>query len=385
MYVGGGWFTRRGLGPSVDVLGQHLASWTDDQLWNLRRVLSNAKRRLDQEGKRPTQIPDRLAERILDEARTADDELVAEYVGGVLASSMRHDGDAGIPWLSLIRQMPAYAVRSHYLFYASLHFLLVERGSVDDLLDVQMFVPVEDYATALGAEGDIEDVLSYVIPTFVKEGLIVPTYGQQEGRELVHPHDGTEGFFLTPSRLGTKLFFWGIGLGHSSWRQLGHAGLEVGESLLSLPVGCRLAKAGDPTRAEPSREKRWSISMGVSSPPKIGRPALVISVLSEVGTAPEELQVVVMAPDGSGAIGRDRAELFAQAQPSSSMHAMFPFEFAGARDDWPPAPGTYQVVAQAIRPTVQGNVPEQVAEAEFTVDENGEFSFPGDSESFQVP
>jgi len=125
-----------------------------------------------------------------------------------------------------------------------------------------------------------------------------------------------------------------------------------------------------------SIETGWFIRMGVSSPPKIGRPTLSIGVYSKRGVAPEELQCVVVNPDGSFVVGHDRARIFSQGEPSTNLHVMFPWEFTGATMQWPPPPGTYRVIAQAVRADERGMVPQDVAYSEFVVGEDDKVSFP---------
>ena len=129
----------------------------------------------------------------------------------------------------------------------------------------------------------------------------------------------------------------------------------------------------------------WFIRMGVSSPPKVGRPTLSISVYSKRGTAPEELQCVVVKPDGSYVIGHDRARIFSQGEPSSNLHVMFPWDFAGTDMEWPPtASGTYRVVAQAVRADERGMIPHDVAYSEFVVSSDGAVGFPSQDEASPI-
>lgn len=129
----------------------------------------------------------------------------------------------------------------------------------------------------------------------------------------------------------------------------------------------------------------WFIRMGVSTPPKGRRPTLSISVYSKRGTAPEELQCVVVDPSGSYVIGHDRARILSQGEPSSRLHVMYPWEFAGAEMEWPPMqPGTYRVIAQAVRADERGMVPHDVAYAEFVVSSEGDVALPNQKEASPI-
>ncbi len=129
----------------------------------------------------------------------------------------------------------------------------------------------------------------------------------------------------------------------------------------------------------------WFIRMGVSSPPKVGRSTLSISVYSKRGTASEQLQCVVVDPSGSYVIGHDRARIFSQREPASNLHVMYPWDFAGAEMEWPPTEtGTYRVVAQAVRADERGMVPHDVAYSEFVVSSNGDVAFPTQEEASPI-
>src|SRR2546430_14920034 len=76
------------LGPTADYLGEGLQGLAEQRVQNLQRVLAHADRKLgpDAEG-RSGAVPPRVLKGVLEEGSYWDDELGAEYIGGVLASS----------------------------------------------------------------------------------------------------------------------------------------------------------------------------------------------------------------------------------------------------------------------------------------------------------
>jgi hypothetical protein len=84
----------RALGPFADALGLELAKLPAAATRNIVR-LGEAFRRKAGEADDPTVSP-RLFRQIMDEATWADEEIVAEYLGGVLASSTK--GIVRGPW-----------------------------------------------------------------------------------------------------------------------------------------------------------------------------------------------------------------------------------------------------------------------------------------------
>jgi hypothetical protein len=71
---------------------------------------------------RPIEANDRVAFKALSEAAFNDDELVADYLGGVLAGSTADD-DAGVAVVALIGRLSALQLKLHYLIYRELRRL----------------------------------------------------------------------------------------------------------------------------------------------------------------------------------------------------------------------------------------------------------------------
>jgi hypothetical protein len=59
-----------------------------------------------------------------------DNEVLVEYLSGVLASSRTSDGqdDSGISWSSLLSTMSSVQIRAHFLLYREWAELLHEHG-----------------------------------------------------------------------------------------------------------------------------------------------------------------------------------------------------------------------------------------------------------------
>jgi hypothetical protein len=75
------------LGPTADYIGTGLRHYTEKGAVNLRRIFANGVRKvgpsLEQEG----QVPPKVLKGILTDGYFCEDELGAEYFGGLLASS----------------------------------------------------------------------------------------------------------------------------------------------------------------------------------------------------------------------------------------------------------------------------------------------------------
>lgn len=87
--VGGAsaWAARKVLGRSLDVVGETLERWTTLRLENVARITENAAKKAGDSLDREGTVPARVAMRIFEKGSYSDDQLVVEYLGGVLASS----------------------------------------------------------------------------------------------------------------------------------------------------------------------------------------------------------------------------------------------------------------------------------------------------------
>jgi hypothetical protein len=110
------------LGPPAEALGEHFRSrielWSENEL--ARRVLQRAARKIDTS--KTGAVPPRVAAGTFAQAQWTDDEMVAEYLSGVLASSRTADGgdDRGVSWNAMVERLSSDALRLHYMIYSAL-------------------------------------------------------------------------------------------------------------------------------------------------------------------------------------------------------------------------------------------------------------------------
>lgn len=110
------------LGPPSKALGQHFARemerWSENV--HAKRVLRLAAAKTDTST--PGSVPPRVAAAVLDAAQYSDDEFVAEYLSGVLASSRTPGGtdDRGVGWTALVGRLSSDALKLHYAVFSIL-------------------------------------------------------------------------------------------------------------------------------------------------------------------------------------------------------------------------------------------------------------------------
>jgi hypothetical protein len=220
------------LGPASDEVARALQRFTEARLRNVGRVIEAAERRSGSNGGDGRVVPLRVALRVLDEGAYAEDDLVVEYLGGVLASSRTGRGrdDRGNTFLSLVSRLSTYHLRTHYVFYTEMRRVL--RGLPIELRDLdqvhangRVFVPHSIYDTAMdyGGDEDPEIISSHSMWWLDREELLgwnpggsVAYLSSIEGlRDYQFPDSGTVAWPTVPG-----VEFVPVGLGQGPARHL---------------------------------------------------------------------------------------------------------------------------------------------------------------------
>ncbi|NAZ18194.1 hypothetical protein GT020_19410, partial [Glutamicibacter soli] len=75
------------LGPTADYLGGELQEFTKKRINNVGKIFKKAENKLGDKINSPGGVPPKVLKTIINEGSYSDDELAAEYFGGVLASA----------------------------------------------------------------------------------------------------------------------------------------------------------------------------------------------------------------------------------------------------------------------------------------------------------
>ncbi len=122
----GEWAIRKVLGPTLDEFGEDLkvlyAKGRDNIIAAARRKMPEKE-----DGKRANL---RVARDVLWNGAFTDDEVCAEYFGGILAASRSKDGnnDDAIQFVDVIKSMSSNQLRLHYIIYRGLNDILITNG-----------------------------------------------------------------------------------------------------------------------------------------------------------------------------------------------------------------------------------------------------------------
>lgn len=210
----------RVIGPSLDKIGEFLAGYTEFRLNNVARIAEIAERKAGERVATGT-VPPRVAHRLLEEGSYCDDELMAEYFGGLLGASVSVSGrdDRAAMWTAAVAAMSAVEVRAHYLLYREWAGLL--RGRLDLVQSLGMdtgrrtaklYLPVNEFSEAL-SHGESTAHLSHAIVHLVRLGLLDPEYGFGAKNGIGAADSRFEQTLkVHPSVAGMELYGWAQGV-----------------------------------------------------------------------------------------------------------------------------------------------------------------------------
>jgi hypothetical protein len=149
------------LGPTAEYLGGGIRSWAERRVNNVAKIFTIAEEKLGDRIEESGSIPPRVLKEILDEGSFCDDPLMAEYFGGVLASSRSQVSrdDRGTYWATLVARLSAYQIRTHFLVYRGIYDRF--RGqdfnfNLDDREKLSVLLPYSSYINSMEITKDEE-------------------------------------------------------------------------------------------------------------------------------------------------------------------------------------------------------------------------------------
>ncbi len=229
------------LGPTFAYLGEGIKTQVQKGLKNLDRIFLKAVERLGERIEDEGQIPPKVVGKVLREGVFSDNELSAEYFGGILASARtpNADDDRGAYYLDIVSRLSTYQLRAHYVLYVALKRLYNGSGLSMALGDARAlqgrtFVPFPEFVKGMDAtEEPVKRLLHHIFDALAKESLIeldwmygnisldlpAKTLARVEPTKLELPKDYVEhrvsgdGIVFFPGGLGIDLFMWAHGRG----------------------------------------------------------------------------------------------------------------------------------------------------------------------------
>jgi hypothetical protein len=199
----------RVLGSSADTVGQSLRHYPEYRLHNVERIVEQADAKshsADLDGL----VNLRVAHVLLEDGSYCDDELMASYLGGLLAGSRTPQGrdDRAVAWSKVITSLSSLQIRAHYLLYRewaarlriiAVYDLGVETGRVQATMEISS----GEFAKLLAGESEVDenDAMSHAIGGLIRVGLLDDKFFYNDMHVRV-----------MPSIMGMELYGWAQGL-----------------------------------------------------------------------------------------------------------------------------------------------------------------------------
>jgi len=211
------------LGPTAEYLGGELKELVQKSQQNVARVFSKAERKCGGKLNQPGKVNPRVFKSIYDEARFCENELLAEYFGGVLASSKTPDGkdDRGVYFSDIVKSSSSFQIRLHYLFYYIMWHLAkgkpLDLNTYEGRSKLDIIVPVSVYATTFNLLPGPEEIqiIAHSLSGLSRGGLIDDGWQFTDPKNLKKKNIDTneQSFSISPTITGLELFLWVHGKG----------------------------------------------------------------------------------------------------------------------------------------------------------------------------
>ena len=225
------------LGPSADAIGEALGRYTSYRLRNVGRIMKRADIKSGDED-RGTANP-RVAHKLLEEGSYCDDEIMVDYLGGVLAASRTPSGrdDRAAAWSALVTDLSSLQLRAHFLLYrewaARLHGIEdINVGIEGGRHAAQMQVELYEFQSVLNTDESIDSdaAVAHAVIGLAREGLLAEAYSIGP-KEIMPPPAALNTEFenlisVRPTTMGVELYGWAQGL----------PGLSPGEFVIKAEV-----------------------------------------------------------------------------------------------------------------------------------------------------
>jgi len=212
---------KKVLEPSAEVIGQELKGATQWGIDNIKKIGKNFNKKVKQKSLTgEEQLNPRVLKIVLQEGAKSDNELMAEYFGGVLASSLSEVSrdDRGASFAALVGRLTTYQIRAHYIFYNAVKTLFDGRSDISLINSrnknrLEVFLPNDSFrvAMAFSEKENVSVILPSVMSGLARENLIERNFEVTGGEKTAFC--GGKGIVFCPTDLGTELFLWVHGKG----------------------------------------------------------------------------------------------------------------------------------------------------------------------------
>ncbi|MGI8963847.1 MAG: hypothetical protein ACR2GI_05025, partial [Thermomicrobiales bacterium] len=208
------------LGPMFKAYGDDLGLRSEQNIQrrreNAARVVIKAQEKLGDRINEPGSVHPKVWKEVFDDGSYAEDELAADYFGGVLASSrtgVARD-DRGAAFAKMVGRLSVYQLRSHFITYnlikGQFNGYELSPSLPDGREKMTIFIPFPGFINAMELDDDepYNAIFSHVLFGLNRESLIGDSsqYGTQKSLQEDWQDAPNAGVLFTPSALGVELF-----------------------------------------------------------------------------------------------------------------------------------------------------------------------------------
>ncbi len=234
---------ERVLGPTADYLGEEFRGWTEKRVQNVARIFEKADEKLGDETEAEGAVPPRVMKDVVDEGSYYDNELGAEYFGGILAASRsRHENDdRGSTFTKLLTRLSTYQISTHYFLYTTVRRLYspvdVNLSDPSSRAKLETFTPITPLDMQLGlgemSARKAESVLDHSLFGLERESLLSNfQYGPKDELRKSGSIDSSKtGIVFLPTAIGISLYLWAHGHGDSPLNAFLSEGMDIKSSV----------------------------------------------------------------------------------------------------------------------------------------------------------
>lgn len=213
------------LGPSFEYLGGEIKGYTEKANENLKNIISKSVKKLGKKIDEPGQVPPKVLKEILFEGAFCENELAAEYFGGVLASSRSgvSRDDRGATYIKLVSGLSTYQLRLHYVLYTTLREKFLGSGIEPgtERLQMRIYIPSDEYLIAMDFQSteDSAVISNHSLYGLQRSDLI--GFWASGSKEIIEKFLNVKkipkrGLAFRPTGPGMELYLWGHGMGDLS-------------------------------------------------------------------------------------------------------------------------------------------------------------------------
>lgn len=239
------------LGPTADYVGGEVKNIVQKCNINLDNIFIRAQKKLGDRIEEEGQVSPRVLKHVIDEGRFCEDSIVADYYGGILASSKTEieRDDRGVAVLAVIKSLSVYQLRLHYLFYSLVYSMWKGKGKSlgTDRAEMSIYIPMSVYLEAMSFSGaeNPASILIHSVEGLVRSGLVETnfSYGSKEYLAKRFPTATQPGIIMAPSVFGAEVFLWGQGIKGATGHEIVQDALALAPPEIPIVAGAELVKS----------------------------------------------------------------------------------------------------------------------------------------------